>query len=197
MRKRRPASDAAPAATGTSMPDVVSPAVGRRTFLQAAGAVAGAAAVGAAPAIVTAQGGPGPRTRLALAGAGAQGLALLRALQGLPGVEVVAVADAYEGRLARAKEIAGEKVQTARDGRELVARSDVDAVIVATPDHLHALAGHGRHVRREGRLSRVSGRPRAGRSRRRSPTPRPRRSGSSRRAAAGSRRRSSPPPGDS
>ena len=133
MRKRRPASDAAAGPSGAT-----TPAIERRTFLQVAGAVAGAAAVGAAPAMVTAQGGPGPRTRLALAGAGAQGLALLRALQGVTGVEVVAVADAYDGRLARAKEIAGEHVQTARDGREVVGRADVDAVIIATPDHLHA-----------------------------------------------------------
>jgi predicted dehydrogenase len=78
--------------------------------------------------------------QIALIGAGGQGMGDTRTALQVPGVKLLAVADCYNGRLERSKEIWGEDIFTTRDYNEILARKDIDAVIIGTPDHWHKQA---------------------------------------------------------
>ena len=88
---------------------------------------------------------------LGLIGSGIQGIYDTRAALSVYGVKLVAACDLYKGRLDRAKELWGDDIYVTRDYRELLERKDIDAVIVATPDHWHqkitvAALKAGKHV---------------------------------------------------
>ena len=83
---------------------------------------------------------PNDHIQLALIGAGIQGQGDTKTALQVPGVKLVAVADCYDGRLAHSKELWGKDIVTTRDYREILARKDVDAVLIATPDHWHKQA---------------------------------------------------------
>jgi len=78
--------------------------------------------------------------QIALIGAGIQGQGDTKVAVQVPGVKLLAVADCYNGRLEHSKEIWGNDIFTTRDYAEILARKDIDAVIVATPDHWHKQA---------------------------------------------------------
>jgi len=76
--------------------------------------------------------------RLAVIGFGIQGHYDLATALKVPGVELTAVCDLYSGRLQNAKELYGEQIFTTKNYHEILNRSDVDAIILATSDHWHA-----------------------------------------------------------
>lgn len=75
--------------------------------------------------------------QIALIGAGGMGTADANTAITIPGVKIVAACDLYDGRLDAAKKLYGADIFTTRDYREIINRKDIDAVIVATPDHWH------------------------------------------------------------
>ncbi len=74
---------------------------------------------------------------LAIIGSGIQGIYDTNTALGVVGVKLVAACDLYDGRLDRAKELWGDSIFVTRDYRKILERKDVDAVIIATPDHWH------------------------------------------------------------
>ena len=91
------------------------------------------------------------QVQIALIGSGGMGVADAITCLTVPGVKLVAVCDLYEGRLVAAKKRWGNDIYTTRDYKEILERKDVDAVIIATPDHWHkdisvAAMNKGKHV---------------------------------------------------
>lgn len=107
----------------------------RRQFLKsAAPLILPAATLGRAGAV-----SPNGKVRLACIGVGGQGTSNLRAFLADERVQVVAICDVDGEHRDRAMELARlTRADCYNDFREVLARSDVDAIMNATPDHWHA-----------------------------------------------------------
>jgi predicted dehydrogenase len=117
--------------------DAQAPAPGRRRFLKQVGAAAGAALAHhlvAAPKVL----GANERVRLGLIGAGNRGTEILRAALRCPNTEAVAAADVYSRRLDAVGRVVPD-IKTYADFRRLLDDKSIDAVLIATPQHQHAL----------------------------------------------------------
>ncbi len=82
---------------------------------------------------------PNDKLGIGIIGCGGMGRADQTDFQRIPEVEVVAVCDVRQQSLRRALELAGPKARPFTDYRLLLENKDVHAVVIATPDHWHAL----------------------------------------------------------
>ncbi len=113
--------------------------ISRRGFINASGQAAGAAAISATfPQKVL---GANDRIRIGIIGVGGMGggnhLKWLHSRTQENNIEVGAVADVYERRITRAKSVV-PNLKGYLDYRKLLENKDIDAVVIAVPDHWHA-----------------------------------------------------------
>jgi predicted dehydrogenase len=123
----------------------------RRTFLRTLGAATATPLI--VPASVLGGNGaipPSERVTLGMIGTGNQGLAHTRVLVCLPQAQIVAVCDPDREKRRKAKQMVDDWASPPpanpakgcaeyNDFRELLARKDIDAVVIASPEHWHAL----------------------------------------------------------
>lgn len=129
--------------------------VSRRSFLKRS--LGSAAAAVAFPSIIPVSAfGANERLSLAVVGTGGRGRHLARQFTKLSEVRVAAACDTDTRELAKCvdetnKQTGDKACQAYSDFREVMARKDIDGVVVATPDHWHALvsiaaARAGKHI---------------------------------------------------
>jgi hypothetical protein len=122
----------------------------RRQFLKVSSlAAATAPLVLTAPWAASGQKGPNDRITMGIIGTGTQGRGLMQNFLGQPGTQVVAVCDVDTTRREHHRKKVEEYYSAKADKdfkgctayknfQELLARKDIDAVVIATPDHWHA-----------------------------------------------------------
>ncbi|MFA0764924.1 MAG: hypothetical protein XFASWVDF_002669 [Candidatus Fervidibacter sp.] len=82
---------------------------------------------------------PNERIGLGFIGVGPRGMALLHEFRRFPDVDIVAVCDVFQERVDKAIAATEGKATGYKDFRRVLDRKDVDAVVIATPPHWHAL----------------------------------------------------------
>ncbi|MFB0553702.1 MAG: Gfo/Idh/MocA family protein [Phycisphaerae bacterium] len=112
----------------------------RRQFVKSSAVAAGA--VIAWPTIVPSSvfGADAPSNRITIGciGMGGKGTSNMKGFKGMSGCEVVAVCDADVKHMVQAGQAAGLTASSCyTDFRDVLARDDIDAVSIATPDHWH------------------------------------------------------------
>lgn len=108
----------------------------RRSFLQDLAATSAGAAIALAGSQAA---GANERVRVGLIGCGGRGRYVAERMTRVPNVEFVAACDIHELKQDRFQQRAGSGCKKYKDFRDVLDRQDIDAVLIATPDHWHAI----------------------------------------------------------
>jgi len=103
----------------------------RRSFLKTSAVTTTAVSAGRVA-------GANERIRMGVVGTGPRGQYLMKELNKTAQIEYVALCDIYNVRRDQAATIAGSPVKLVNDHRQVLDIKDLDAVVIATPDHWHA-----------------------------------------------------------
>ena len=107
--------------------------ISRRRFVQTSAVAAGTLALGSRAIVAN------DRVRLGFIGVANRGSQLMEATLVHDDAQVVAVCDCYEPARDRWVDKLGAGVTSHNDFREILDRDDIDAVVIGTPDHWHAI----------------------------------------------------------
>src|SRR5688500_18030786 len=107
----------------------------RRSFLKAASGAAVYTMAGDAPRAKAA--GPNAQVSLGFIGVGVRGSGLLEEFKRNPASRFTVAADLYDGYLQHAREFTDGGIEITKKYEEVLNRKDIDAVVIAVPDHWH------------------------------------------------------------
>ncbi len=113
--------------------------ISRRTFAKTTAATTAAAALGLTAASASRVLGANERIRLGFIGVANRGCQLIDAFKTQSQAEIAALCDVSQASLDNALQRYGANLETYHDFRRLLERKDLDAVVIATPDHWHAI----------------------------------------------------------
>lgn len=112
--------------------------INRRNFLKTSGRSGAFLAAAASIGNVTVSAAANDKITMALIGCGGRGSHLMTMMKQIdPAVQFIAVCDVHEPKRIRGAEAAGGNAKQFTDYRKLLEMKDIDAVVIASPEHLH------------------------------------------------------------
>lgn len=118
----------------------MSKSITRRDFNRTTATVGAiATSIGWTAAQAKAVPGANDRIRIGILGVGNRGGQVLDAFLEHPDAQIVAICDVYQPYLEKTAAKLGRDVDSYGDFRHVLDRQDIDAIIIATPDHWHAV----------------------------------------------------------
>ena len=128
----------------------------RRNFLSGSATVAAISAFNIVPAKVLGQNAPSNRINMAMVGVGGMGRGNMGSFLGMADVQIKIVCDVNTKKMESAKKNVDGRYKNSdcemiKDFREACSRTDIDAIMIGTPDHWHACIGtfaarHGKDI---------------------------------------------------